>query len=64
MGTYIDKQHTTVAEWVALRPICEVYDMETRYKIWGRRHEPWWREMAARKQLRATLEDIFAAERV
>ena len=29
MGAYIDKRQETVAEWVALLPILEVYNTET-----------------------------------
>ena len=49
LGTYIDRRHATVAEWVALRPILEVCDIETGYKGGVRRREPWWRQTAATK---------------
>ena len=29
LGTYIDRRQATVAEWVALCPILELYDRET-----------------------------------
>ena len=32
LGTYIDKQQTTVAKWLALRPIYEVRDRDTGYE--------------------------------
>ena len=51
-----------MAEWVALRPILEVYDKDTGYEGDGRCQEPWWRQMAAIKQLSATLKCILAAE--
>ena len=41
LGAYIDKPQATVAEWVALRPILEICDKETGYKVKGRRREPW-----------------------
>ena len=47
-----------MAEWVALRPILEVCDRETGYEGGGRLREPWWRQMAVRKQLSATLKKI------
>ena len=52
-----------MAEWVALRPILEVYDREKCYEGGGRRRYPWWRQTAARKQLSATLKEISAAAR-
>ena len=61
---YIDKRQATVAEWVALRPILGVCDRETDYEGGRRRREPWWRQMAARNHLSATLEDILVASRV
>ena len=61
VGTYVDKQQTTVAEWVALIPIYEVYDRETISYRGGRHREPWWHKMTARKHLRATLEEILVA---
>ena len=63
LGTYIDRRHATVAEWVALRPILEVCDIETGYKGGVRRREPWWRQTAATKYLSATLKDILEAAR-
>ena len=53
-----------MAEWVALRPILEVCDRETGYEGGVILQEPWWRQTATRKQLRATLKDILAAERL
>ena len=61
LQTYIGRRQATVAEWVALRPIFEVYAKETGYEGGGRLREPWWRQAAAEKQLRATLEDILVA---
>ena len=31
LGTYLDKHQTTVAEWVALRPIYEFFGRDTGY---------------------------------
>ena len=49
-----------MADWVALFPVLEVCDRDTGYEEGGRRQEPWWRQMASRKQLSATLKDILA----
>ena len=35
LGAYIDKRQATVAEWVALRPILEIFYRETGYKGGG-----------------------------
>ena len=49
LGTYIDRRQATVAEWVALRPILDIYDRDKVYEGGGRHHEPWRRQTAARK---------------
>ena len=49
LETYIDKEKVTVAEWVALRPIIEVCDMETGYEGGGERRETWWHKSASHK---------------
>ena len=41
LGAYIDKRQTTVAEWVALRPILNLYNRDTGYKGGGSRREMW-----------------------
>ena len=63
LGTYIYRRQVTVTEWVALRPILEVYDRDTGYKGGGRLQEPWWRQTEARKYLSATLKEILVAAR-
>ena len=63
LGTYIYKRQVTVVEWVELRPILEVFDKEIEYDIGRRRREPWWRKMAAQKQLSAALEEILETAR-
>ena len=45
------------------RTILEVCDRKTSYEEGGRLKKPWWRQMAARKQLSATLKDILEAAR-
>ena len=52
-----------MAEWVDLRPILEVCDIDTGYKGVGRLREPWWRQMAARKHMSATLKDLLSEAR-
>ena len=52
-----------MAELVATRPILEVCERETGYEGGGRLKESWWRQMAARKQLIATLKEILMAAR-
>ena len=52
-----------MAEWVALRPILEIYDRDTGYEGGGRRREPCWRKTASQKQLNVALEDILALPR-
>ena len=63
LGTYVDRHQTTVAEWVALRPIYEVCDRYIGYEGGGSHSEPWWQKTVDRKQLRATLEEILATAR-
>ena len=63
LGEYIDKWKASVAEWVALRKIQYIYNMETGYEREGRRRDPWGRQTESRKQLITTLEDILAASR-
>ena len=48
---------------MALRPVLDICDREAGYEGGGRRRDPWWRKMEARKQLSATLEHISAAAR-
>ena len=50
-------------EWVSLRPILEVCNRWTGYKVGGRHREMWWRQMAAWKQLIETLGDIIKVVR-
>ena len=45
------------------RTILEVCDRKKSYEEGGRLKKPWWRQMAARKQLSATLKDILEAAR-
>ena len=63
LGDYINRWQTTVVEWVALRPIYEVFEKEMGYNGEGRRGDLWWRQTVPRAQLRATIEIIFTAAR-
>ena len=63
LKTYIDRRQVTVAEWVALRRIFEVYVKETSYEGGGRLREPWWRQAESEKHLRSMIEDISAEAR-
>ena len=58
LGNYIDRRQATVAEWVALRPILEIYNRDTGYEGGGRLWEPWWIQTTAIKQLSYTLKEI------
>ena len=40
---YIERRQATVAEWVALYPIFEVYAREKGFKGGGRARKQWWR---------------------
>ena len=48
-GIYVERQQTTVAQWVALRPLFEVCARETGYEGGGRRRKVWWRQEATEK---------------
>ena len=56
--TYIGRRQGTVAQWVALRPIFEVYTGEKGYEGGGIRRGVWWSQEAAEKQFRSTLAEI------
>ena len=43
---HVDRQHATVAEWVATRPIFDVCARETGYEGGERLQVPWWRRKA------------------
>ena len=60
LGTYIDRIQAKVAEWVALRPILEVFNIATGFGGVGRCREPWWKKTSARMQLSATLKYILS----
>ena len=60
---YIGRRQATVAQWIALRPIFEVFAGEIGYKWGGFRREAWWFQGMAYKQLWATLEEILREAR-
>ena len=64
LRTYVERQHATVAEWVSLRPIFDVFARDTGYEGGGRLRVPWRRQEAADNQLKVTLEVISEAARV
>ena len=63
MGAYINNWQASVAEWVELRPIVDIYDKDMGYGGGGRRRDLWRRQTAARKNLNATLYEILVAGR-
>ena len=50
-------------EWLDIWPIFNVCAREAGYKGGGKLRVPWWRQAAAEKQLRFTVEDILVAAR-
>ena len=62
LHTYLDRRQATVAEWVALQTIFEVFARETGYGGGGDLWEPWRRQAAAEKQLMVTLKEIFTRQ--
>ena len=57
--TYIAILQVTAAQWVALRPIFEVFTGEKGYERGGLSREAWWCKEVAENQRRATLEEIL-----
>ena len=49
----MDRRQATVVEWVALQLIFDVFA-----------RDPWWRQAAAKKHLKVTVEEILEATRV
>ena len=43
LRTYVDRRQATVADWLALRPIFDIFARETGYERGGRLWLPWWR---------------------
>ena len=61
---YIDRRQATVAQWVSLSPIFEVFlQQEKDYEGGGQRLPPWWRQTAVKDQLRVMLEEILEEAR-
>ena len=63
LGTNNDKLQVTVAEWVVLKNILDIYGRKIFYEVEGRHREPWWQQTAAQKQLSETLEEILVVAR-
>ena len=49
---YIEQRQATVAQWVALRPLSEVFAREIEYEGERRRRKLWWRQEATKKNFR------------
>ena len=64
LQTYLERRQVTVAKWVALRPIFDVYARETVHEGGGEIQVPWWRQAAAEKQLKVVVEDILMSARL
>ena len=56
---YIGRRKATVAQWVEVRPIFEVFAGEKGYEGGVRRREDWWRQEVTEKKLWATLAGIL-----
>ena len=56
-ATYIGLWKATVAQWVSLKPILEVYTLETGYEGGGRNRQLWWRQGTTAEALVTTLEE-------
>ena len=55
---------STVAEWVAARPIFYICAQETGFEGVVRLRVTWWRQKSVEDQLRVMVEAILAAARV
>ena len=53
-----------MAEWVALRPICDVCKSEMVYEGGGELQVQWWRQVAVENQLNGTVEEILVVARL
>ena len=61
---YVDKIQATVAKWEALWPIFDVCARKKYYERGGILQVPWWKKLAADKQLKVTVEAILSVARV
>ena len=59
LRTYLDKINATVVEWADLWPIFDVCAIETGYYGGGRLRVLWWKQAAADKHLKVTVETIL-----
>ena len=60
----MDKKQATVAEWVSLWPIIDVFTRETGYEGGGRLWVLWQMQETVENQLKVAVEEILAAARV
>ena len=59
---YIEQRQATVAQWVALHPLCELCEGDTGCEGGGRRSKVWWSQEATEKQLWITLAESREAK--
>ena len=52
---YINRRQATVAEWVVLRPIFEVFEKEIRYEGGGRLRNHWYHQTASEQKMKTTI---------
>ena len=64
LRTYVDRRQVTVEEWVAIWTIFDGCAREMGYEEGGRLRVPWWRQEAAEKQRKFTVEAILEAATV
>ena len=62
-ATYIFLRQGTVAQWVDLRPVFEVYSREKGFKGGGRWIKTWWWQDALYELIRSTLEEEWIRQR-
>ena len=60
----MDRRQTTVAEWVTLWTIFDVFVREMGNEGGGILWVPWWRQEASENQLRVTVESILGVARL
>ena len=56
-ATYVGRWQAMVAQWVALRPLLDVFTRETGYKGVVRKIQPWWRQGTTVNMLSTMLEE-------
>ena len=64
LQTYLDRRQATVEKWKYLRPIFDICVREIGYEGERKLRVPWWRQVAAEKQKKVTVEYILTASRL